>query len=90
MNHHLCLLIHPRKVYRLNKGGNVGGKMFEILSKISATISIGLISIFVYLIPSGVFLSFPKFMMLILSIYLFIILAVIFESISKNKHDKEK
>jgi uncharacterized sodium:solute symporter family permease YidK len=60
------------------------------LSKISAAISIGLISIFVYLIPSGVLLSFPKFMMLILSIYLFIILAVIFESTSRNKHDKEK
>jgi len=68
----------------------VSGKVFEILSKISAVISIGLISIFVYLIPSGVFLSFPKFMMLILSIYLFVILAVIFESISRNKHDKGK
>jgi len=68
----------------------VNGKMFEILSKISAVISIGLISIFVYLIPSGVFLSFPKFIMLILSIYLFIILAVIFESISDNKYNKDK
>ena len=68
----------------------MNGKMFEILSKISAVISIGLISIFVYLIPSGVFLSFPKFIMLILSIYLFIILAVIFESISDNKYNKDK
>jgi hypothetical protein len=68
----------------------VNGKIFEILSKISAAISIGLISIFVYLILSEVLLSFPKFMMLILSMYLFIILAVIFESISRNKYDKEK
>jgi len=57
----------------------VSRKIFEILSKISAVISVVLTSIFVYLIQSGVFLSFPKYMMMILLIYLFVILAVVLD-----------